>query len=144
MSTKFEPTDARRAFPCLDQPNFKTPWQLTLHVRNDQRAFGNQPQLSETAEPNGMKAVRFKQTTPLPAYLVAFAVGPFEAVDAGAAGRKHTPLRIIVQKGKAGQARYAAELTGLLLDRLEGRPLGEASNRRRILAGSRHDAGRPQ
>ena len=119
VSTNFEPTDARRAFPCFDQPNFKTPWQLTLHVKNNQSAFGNAPQESETAEPNQMKAVRFKQTKPLPSYLVAFAVGPFEVVEAGTAGRNHTPLRIIVPKGKTEQASYAAEVTGPLLDRLE-------------------------
>jgi cytosol alanyl aminopeptidase len=119
VTTNFEPTDARRAFPCFDQPNFRTPWQLTLHVRNEQSAFSNAPQQSSVAEPNHMKAIRFKETRPLPTYLVAFAVGPFEVVDAGAAGKNHTPLRIIVPKGKTEQARYAAEVTGFLLERLE-------------------------
>ncbi len=46
--TQFEPTDARRAFPCFDQPSFKTPWQTTLHVPSSAMALANSPmELSE-------------------------------------------------------------------------------------------------
>ncbi len=119
LFTQFESIDARRAFPCFDQPGFKTPWRLTLHVKKDQRAFANTPMASETDEAGGMKKVEFAETKPLPSYLVAFAVGPFETVDGGAAGRNHTPIRIIVPKGKAGQAVYAAQITGQVLEELE-------------------------
>jgi alanyl aminopeptidase len=95
------------------------PWQIVLHVRREHMALSNQPVLSETDEPDGMKAVRFARTRPLPSYLVAFAVGPFDAVDAGHAGAKHTPLRIITPRGCADQAKYAAEVTGQLLATLE-------------------------
>ena len=87
LYTQFESTEARRAFPCFDQPNFKTPWQLTVHVRSTDRAFSNSPQISETPEANAMKRVVFGQTKPLPSYLIAAAVGPFEVVDSGVAGR---------------------------------------------------------
>src|SRR5205823_2346657 len=60
----------------------KQSWQLTLHVPKDQVVLSNTPVLSETEEPGGMKAVRFAETKPLPSYLVALAVGPFESVDA--------------------------------------------------------------
>jgi len=119
LYTQFESTDARRAFPCFDEPGFKTPWQLTLHVRKSDRAFSNTPQVSETDEPNGMKRVVFAQTKPLPSYLVAAAVGPFEVVDAGTAGRNHVPVRIIAPKGKAGWTKYAAEVTPTIVQRLE-------------------------
>ncbi|HEX5228575.1 MAG TPA: M1 family metallopeptidase, partial [Bryobacteraceae bacterium] len=115
--TQFEPTDARRAFPCFDEPSFKVPWQLTLHVPKDSSAFSNTPQLSDTSEPGGMKVVRFKQSQPLPSYLVAFAVGPFDVVNAGRVGP--TPLRVIVPKGKASQAAYAASAIPQLLKLLD-------------------------
>jgi alanyl aminopeptidase len=117
--TQFEAIDARRAFPCFDEPSFKVPWQLTLHVKREHMALSNTAALSETDEPEGMKAVRFGRTRPLPSYLVAFAVGPFDAVDAGRVGAKRTPLRIIVPHGLAEQAKYAAEVTPQLLAALE-------------------------
>ncbi len=119
LVTQFESIDARRAYPCFDQPEFKTPWQVTLHVKKDQLAFSNTPQVSESGEPNGMKKVVFAPTKPLPSYLVAFAVGPFEIVPAGTAGKNHVAVRIVTPKGKAYQAKYAAEVTGPILDRLE-------------------------
>ncbi|HJT87692.1 MAG TPA: M1 family metallopeptidase [Bryobacteraceae bacterium] len=119
LFTQFESTDARRAFPCFDQPNFKTPWQVTLHVPQGDKAISNTMPVSETSEPDGLKRVAFAPTKPLPSYLVAFAVGPFDIVDAGAAGRNHVPVRIITPKGKAYQAKYAAEVTAPIIQRLE-------------------------
>jgi alanyl aminopeptidase len=119
LFTQFESIDARRAFPCFDQPNFKTPWQLTLHVPRRDTAISNTPQVSEKPETAGMKKVTFALTRPLPSYLIAFAVGPFDIVDAGHAGKNRVPVRIIAPKGKANQAKYAAEVTATILDRLE-------------------------
>ena len=115
--TQFETTDARDAFPCFDEPSYKTPWQLTLHVPAQDKAVGNTP-ASETRE-GGLTTYTFKETKPLPSYLVAFAVGPFEFVDAGYAGKKRVPVRIVTPKGKAEEARYAAEVTATILTRLE-------------------------
>jgi alanyl aminopeptidase len=119
LYTQFESTDARRAFPCFDQPDFKTPWQLTLHIRKDELAVSNTPQASETEEANGMKRVVFAPTQPLPSYLIAFAVGHFDIVDGGTTGRNHVRVRIITPKGKAAQAKYAAEVTGTIIQQLE-------------------------
>ncbi len=63
--------------------------------------------------------VRFAKTPPLPSYLIAFAVGPFDYVDAGRAGARKIPIRIVTPRGKAGQASYAVKTTGPLLERLE-------------------------
>lgn len=119
LFTQFEEIDARRAFPCFDEPGFKTPWQVTLHVKSSDKAFANTPQVSETDEPGGMKKVVFAPTKPLPSYLVAFAVGPFDVVDAGKIGKNGAPVRIITPKGKANQAKYAAEVTATILERLQ-------------------------
>ena len=118
LFSQFEATDARAAFPCFDEPSYKTPWQLTLHVPASDAAISNTPPASETSA-NGVKTVVFKETKPLPSYLVAFAVGPFDVVPAGTAGKNHVAVRIITPKGKAYQAKYAAEVTGPILDRLE-------------------------
>jgi alanyl aminopeptidase len=115
--SQFEPTDARRAFPCFDEPGFKVPWQVTLHVPKDDLALSNTPMLSEVNESNGIKAVRFKQSPPLPSYLVAFAVGKFDVVNAGRVGP--TPVRVIVPKGKSADAAYAAAAIPQLLQLLE-------------------------
>jgi aminopeptidase N len=119
LFTQFETTDARRAFPCFDQPDFKTPWQITVHVPKEHAAVSNTSPVSEIDEPNGMKKVVFAPSRPLPSYLVAIAVGPFDFVDAGKAGKNHIPVRIVTPKGKADQAKYAAEVTATLIDRLE-------------------------
>ncbi len=115
--SQFEPTDARRAFPCFDEPSFKVPWQMTLHVPKEDMALSNTPVQSESNEPNGMKTVRFKASPPLPSYLVALAVGRFDAVNAGHAGA--TPVRVIVPRGKSAEAAYAATAIPQLLKLLE-------------------------
>ncbi len=117
LYSQFEPTDARRAFPCFDEPNFKVPWQMALHVPKDDLALSNTPVESQSSEANGMQVVRFKQSPPLPSYLVAFAVGPFDVVDAGRLGP--TPLRVIVPKGKSKEAADAAVAIPQLLKLLE-------------------------
>ena len=48
--TKFEPVTARRVFPCFDEPSFKVPWQLTLHVPKNLKAFSNTAALKEQDE----------------------------------------------------------------------------------------------
>jgi len=117
--TFFEPTDARRAFPCFDEPGYKVPWQLTFHVKADQVALGNAPTVRETPEAGGMKRVEIGVTRPLPSYLVAFVVGPFELIDDGTAGRLKTPIRFVIPKGRAGELGYAKEVTPKVLVALE-------------------------
>lgn len=115
----FEPLEARRAFPSFDEPNYKIPWQLTLKTRKQDVALANTPPESTTEDADGFKTVRFAETKPLPSYLVAFAVGPFEIVDAGKGGAKSTTIRVIAPKGKKEWAHYAAKTTGPVLDLLE-------------------------
>lgn len=118
--TKFEPVTARRVFPCFDEPSFKVPWQLTLHVPKDLKAFSNTGSESENPESGDLKTVRFRETKPLPSYLVAFAVGPFDVVPTDPVGKNHVPSRIIVPRGRAAEAAYAASITPTLIAMLEG------------------------
>ncbi len=119
LFTQLEPLYARRLFPCFDQPEFKTPYALTLHVPEGLGAYANAPLVSETPEPGGLRAVHFAETEPLPTYLFAFAVGPFEEVDAGRWGRAQTPVRVLVPRGRAADAGWAVEVTGPILEDLE-------------------------
>src|SRR5277367_4064767 len=118
LFSQFEATDARAAFPCFDEPSYKVPWQLTLHVPAADKAISNTPSVSDKVE-GAMRRVEFKQTKPLPSYLIAVAVGPFDIVEAGHAGRNNVPVRIIAPKGKANEAKYAAEVSATILTRLE-------------------------
>jgi alanyl aminopeptidase len=120
LFTQFESIGARRAFPSFDEPRFKVPFQVTLHVKSDQLAASNTlPTAEEKGPEQGMKTLRFAETPPLPSYLVAFVVGPFDAVDIGAGGRNQIPMRILTPRGKAAETAYAAKVTGPILAALE-------------------------
>ncbi len=119
LFTTFTAIEARRAFPCFDEPRFKTPWALTLHVPRKNTALANTRVVSETAEPGDRKRVVFAPTEPLPSELVAFAVGPFEIIDAGLAGKNGTPIRIVTPRGRASEAAVARGAAPQLLAQLE-------------------------
>jgi len=116
--TTFTPIDARRAFPCFDEPRFKTPWEISIHIKRSDKAFSNAAQISETNEPNGMKLVKFATTPPLAAEVVAFCVGPFDVYEGAPAGHG-TPVRVISPKGQRERSKLAAQATVDVLPRLE-------------------------
>jgi cytosol alanyl aminopeptidase len=116
--TQFEALYARRVFPCLDEPDSKVPWQLTLDVPAELVAVSNTPIAREEPLAGGRKRVVFGRTRPLPSYLIAFGVGPFDIVDGGKT-HSGTPVRIIAMKGRAPDAAYAARTTAKLIDLLE-------------------------
>jgi alanyl aminopeptidase len=118
IETQFESISARRAFPCFDEPDNKVPWELTLDVPKALVAVANTAQTGETAVDAATKRVTFAPTKPLPSYLIAFGVGPFELVDAGKT-RAGTPMRIIALKGRAHEAKWAAETSARIVQLLE-------------------------
>ena len=81
-------------------------------------AFANTPIERETVE-GDTKLVRFRESKPLPSYLVALAVGPFEIIDGGKAGRNNTPLRVITTRGHRDEVKYALEVTPKVFTALE-------------------------
>ncbi|MCP3139085.1 M1 family metallopeptidase [Pyxidicoccus xibeiensis] len=119
LYTFFEPVDARRAFPCFDEPAFKVPWKLSFTVKAGHVALANHPIVSREPLPDGLERVSFAQSVPMPSYLVAFVVGPFDVVDAGKAGRNAVPLRFIVPKGRGPETAYAASVTPRIVTQLE-------------------------
>ena len=88
---------ARRFTPCFDEPRFKTPWQLTLVVPKRDVALANTAELSRHTLDDGRLEVKFAESPPMPSYLVALAVGPFDLVDAGKVG--NVPVRVAIHKG---------------------------------------------
>src|SRR5262249_29904593 len=116
--TQFESTDARRAFPCFDEPSFKVPWQLTIHAPKGTIAVSNTQVASQTQTENGGKIFRSTEPRPLPSYLVALGVGPIEAVAAGRT-KSGAPVRILVPRGRAEEATYAAKVTAEIVGTLE-------------------------
>ncbi|MGE5176744.1 MAG: M1 family metallopeptidase [Hyphomicrobiales bacterium] len=113
--TQLEAVDARKAFPCWDEPAFKFPYQVTLHVPEADRAVSNTPVASERVA-NGVRTVAFRRTKPLPSYLLAIAVGPFDFVPMPGL---RVPGRIVTVKGAGKFAKVAAAMTPPLFDAIE-------------------------
>lgn len=117
LFTQFEARDARRAFPCWDEPSFKIPWQLTLTVPAALVAVANAPVAQESSNSvAGTKTLAFGRTPPMPSYLVAMAVGPFESVPVPGLS---VPGHIITPRGQSALAVEAARVSPALLSRLE-------------------------
>lgn len=107
-TTQFATTDARRAFPCWDDPAVKATFQVTLVVPDGLAAYSNTAEVSSTALADGRREVVFGETMIMSTYLVAFVVGAFEASPVvHAAG---TPVRIVAPVGKAGLTAWACEV----------------------------------
>ena len=113
--TQFESADARQAFPCWDEPEFKIPWTMTLSVPKALLVIANTPEASRT-EQDGLAVVTFKTSQPMPSYLVAFAVGPFETTPI--AGMS-IPGRVLTVKGQKGMTGEAVRMTPPILAALE-------------------------
>ncbi|MEO6969105.1 MAG: M1 family metallopeptidase [Rhodanobacteraceae bacterium] len=82
--TQMEPISARLAFPCFDEPDFKVPMRLSLTIPGADKAVANAEQAKETAATDGWKTVTFAPTKPLPTYLYAWLVGPWDIVQGAA------------------------------------------------------------
>ncbi|MDH5676529.1 MAG: M1 family metallopeptidase [Myxococcales bacterium] len=122
--TQFEPVEARAAFPCFDEPRFKTPFDIELTIAPGHRAISNTEAAAEEGLPDGRKRLRFATTEKLPTYLIAFAVGPLDLVEAApieahAARGRPLPLRGVAVRGRGPQLAYGLAGAGPLLKELE-------------------------
>ena len=119
--TQFESIDARRAFPGFDQPGYKTPFTVKITAPTDQFVVSNAPETGDAVH-GAMKVHTYEATRPLPTYLVALAVGPFEVVSTTAAPNsvRAEPLKMrgIAEQGQQGRLAFtmanAPKLTSLL------------------------------
>lgn len=116
LFTKMEPTYARRAFPCWDEPGFKIPWRLTLTIPSGLEAVGNMPIAQTTESGTRGRILEFGRTPPMSSYVVALAVGPFDFL---AIPGQSVPGRIVTVAGKTPLAKLAAQVAPALLSTLE-------------------------
>ena len=117
--TQLQPGDARRVFPCFDEPTWKVPFLVTLAVPPEAVAVSNAPALTEDRGERGSKRVRFAETVPLTTDRLLVAVGPFEVVSGAPvpaeAARPPLPLRLFAPRGTRGRHALALEVTRALL-----------------------------
>jgi len=112
--TQFQSADARRAFPCWDEPAFKAVFEVTLIVDRSLTALSNAAIVAEDAIPGtNTRAVRFAPTVPLSTYLVAFVVGELEATAARDAGG--VPVRVWTLPGRGALAQLGLETAAFAL-----------------------------
>lgn len=120
--TQFESIDARAAFPCFDQPSFKTPFTITLRTPAGLTAISNASEVEMSAE-DGLTVHRYAPTLPLSTYLVAMMVGPFASVESAVAPTMQRaeplPLRILSTRPNAGKLDFALEGSKQIVRRLE-------------------------
>ncbi len=121
---QFEAIAARKAFPCFDEPGFKTPYDIQVTLPANLKAVSNTLETATEKVAGGMKRLTFETTKPLPTYLVAFAVGDFDIVawkpvPANSVRLKPLPLRGVATHGKGQQLAYALGNTAPLLSALE-------------------------
>ncbi len=112
-TTQMEATDARRAFPCWDEPDFKAVFAVTLVVPDGLLAVSNGAETARVPAGEGRVAVHFADTIPMSTYLVAFVVGPLEATEA--VDVDGTPLRVIHQPGLAHLTPFALDVGAFCL-----------------------------
>ena len=117
-ATQFEAADARRAFPCFDEPEFKARFALTLDIPAQLTAIANGAVADSAELGNGRKRIRFTETPPISSYLVAYTVGPYEATPI-TASRSGAPVRVFLPHGMAAQGTYARDAHVRALDYLE-------------------------
>ncbi len=122
--TQFEAIDARRCFPSFDEPGFKTPFEISVVAARDDVVIGATPVSETILLPDGKKEVRFRETPPLPTYLISFAVGPLDVVAGdpvppSSVRQRPLPLRAVAAHGKGGKLGLALETTREAILRLE-------------------------
>src|SRR5512139_226160 len=107
-ATQFEAADARRAFPCFDEPEFKARFALTLVIPAGTVAISNGPVQETRALDHGRTEVRFAETPPISTYLVAYCIGPFEATPI-ARSPSGIETRVWLPRGLADKGLYARD-----------------------------------
>lgn len=118
-STQFEACDARRAFPCFDEPNLKATFNLSIEIPADQVALSNMPEKETTPVGSDKKLVTFETTPIMSTYLLAWAVGDFEYIEAFTERRyngKQLPVRVYTTRGLKEQGRWALEHAPKIID----------------------------
>ncbi|HFQ94817.1 MAG TPA: M1 family peptidase [Anaerolineae bacterium] len=106
-STQFQASDARRVFPCFDQPGAKATFDIELIIDAELTAVSTTPVQQETMMDNGQKRVQFERTPPMSTYLVFMGVGQFDTIQADTGSYQ---VRVLTAPGKGEYGRYALDI----------------------------------
>ena len=106
-ATQFESTDARRAFPSFDEPDYKATFDITAVADKGQVAISNYKVVSDSPGPGDKHTVKFATTAKMSSYLAALVVGNFEYVEGSADG---IPIRIYSTPGKKEMGKFALQV----------------------------------
>lgn len=116
-ATDHEPTDARKSFPCFDEPNKKATYNVSITHDAEYGALSNMPEKGRQSLNGNKMKTSFQKSIPMSTYLVCFAVHQFKYVDRTSA--RGIPLRIYAQPTQLGTATYAADITKIIFDFFE-------------------------
>ena len=111
-ATQFEATDARRAFPSFDEPDYKATFDITAVADKGMAAISNQKVLSDEPGPGDKHTVKFATTAKMSSYLAALVIGNFEYLESEVDG---IPIRVYATTGKKEMGRFALEVAGDIL-----------------------------
>ncbi|XP_058660044.1 glutamyl aminopeptidase isoform X2 [Ammospiza nelsoni] len=116
-ATDHEPTDARKSFPCFDEPNKKATYTISIIHPDVYQALSNMPVQQTVQVGDGWNRTTFEKSVPMSTYLVCFAVHQFTWVERTSASGK--PLRVYAQPQQIHTAEYAANVTKTVFDFFE-------------------------
>lgn len=111
--TQFEATDARRCFPCWDEPAIKATFDVKLIVPEDRVALSNMPIVKEEKLGLGLRRVSFDRTPIMSTYLVAVVVGEYDYVEGKS--EDGVIVRVFTPVGKKEQGLFALEVATKVL-----------------------------
>uniref|UniRef100_A0A8B9TX94 Aminopeptidase n=1 Tax=Anas zonorhyncha TaxID=75864 RepID=A0A8B9TX94_9AVES len=116
-ATDHEPTDARKSFPCFDEPNKKATYNISIIHQNTYEALANMPVQQTVQVEDGWNRTTFEKSVPMSTYLVCFAVHQFKFVER--TSNRGIPLRVYAQPLQLHTAEYAANVTKIVFDFFE-------------------------
>lgn len=108
LGTHMEPTEARRFFPCWDEPAFRAKFKLSVDVPKSFKAFSNTPIIRQEALENGLHRVSFDTTPKMPSYLMVLIAGEMERITGRQDG---VEIGIVTTEGKKKSTAYALTIS---------------------------------